>query len=138
MAFLDYNSVLPEEWEAREDKPGCAPIKIATYYEQQEFEPGTPPMVITIPREEHVVAMEKDIRRAKEQADVVVVSFHWGIHFIAGALADYQFTVGPGRLTPEQISFWARIRISSRESRFIWARLSFTVWAISLKRCRIT
>ena len=94
VAFLDYNSVLPEEWEAREDKPGCAPIKIATYYEQQEFEPGTPPKVITIPREEHVVAMEKDIRRAKEQADVVVVSFHWGIHFIAGALADYQFTVG--------------------------------------------
>ncbi|MBI2989113.1 MAG: CapA family protein [Deltaproteobacteria bacterium] len=94
VAFLDYNSVLPEEYEAREDKPGCAPIKIATYYEQQEYEPGTPPKVITIPREDHVAAMEKDIKRAKEQADVVVVSFHWGIHFIAGALADYQLAVG--------------------------------------------
>jgi len=94
IAFLDYNSVLPEEYEAREDKPGCAPLKIATYYEPQEFEPGTPPKVITIPRAEHVVAMETDIKRAKEQADVVVVSFHWGIHFVAGALADYQFVVG--------------------------------------------
>jgi len=94
IAFLDYNSVLPEEYEAREDKPGCAPMKIATYYEPQEFEPGTPPKVITIPRAEHVAAMETDIKRAKAGADVVVVSFHWGIHFVAGALADYQFVVG--------------------------------------------
>ena len=94
VAFLDYNSVLPEEYQAREDKPGCAPLKIATYYETQEFEPGTPPKVITIPREDDLKAMEDDIRRARAQADVVVMSIHWGVHFIPGVLADYQFTVG--------------------------------------------
>jgi len=90
VAFLDYNSVLPDEYEAREDKPGCAPIKVATYYEAQEYQAGTPPRVITIPREDDVLAMEEDIRRAREKADVVVVSFHWGIHFIPAAIAMYQ------------------------------------------------
>ncbi len=94
IAFLDYNSVLPEEYEARDDKPGCAPLKVATYYESQEFEPGTPPRVITIPRANDLKAMEEDIKRARTKADVVVMSIHWGVHFVPGVLADYQFTVG--------------------------------------------
>ena len=94
VAFLNDNSVLPDEYEAREEKPGCAPIKASTYYEAQEYQAGTPPRVITIPREEDVAAMEEDIRQAKTKADVVVVSMHWGIHHIPGLLADYQFTVG--------------------------------------------
>jgi len=94
IAFLDYNSVLPEEYEARDDKPGCAPLKIGTYYETQEFEPGTPPKVVTIPRANDLKAMEDDIKQARTQADIVVMSIHWGVHFIPGVLADYQFTVG--------------------------------------------
>ena len=94
VAFLNYNSVLPDEYEAREEKPGCAPIKVGTYYEAQEYQAGTPPKVVTIPLEEEVEAMEEDVRRAKTQADVVVVSMHWGIHHIPGMLADYQFTLG--------------------------------------------
>src|SRR6185295_9986537 len=88
------NSVLPDEYEAREEKPGCNPIKVATYYEAQEYQAGTPPKIVTVPCEEEVAAMEEDIRRAKAQADVVVVSMHWGIHHVPGMLADYQFTVG--------------------------------------------
>jgi poly-gamma-glutamate capsule biosynthesis protein CapA/YwtB (metallophosphatase superfamily) len=94
IAFLDYNSVLPDEYEAREQKPGCAPVRVSTYYEPQEYQAGTPPKVVTIPREEDVEAMEEDIRAAKARADVVVMSIHWGIHHIPGLLADYQFTVG--------------------------------------------
>lgn len=94
VAFLDYNSVLWAEDEAREDKPGCVPIKVSTYYEPQEYQAGTPPRVVTVPREEDVLAMEGDVRQAREKADVVVVSFHWGIHHIPGVLADYEFTVG--------------------------------------------
>ena len=94
VAFLNYNSVLPDEYEAREEKPGCNPIKVATYYEAQEYQAGTPPKIVTVPCEEEVAAMEEDIRRAKTQADVVVVSMHWGIHHVPGMLADYQFTVG--------------------------------------------
>jgi poly-gamma-glutamate capsule biosynthesis protein CapA/YwtB (metallophosphatase superfamily) len=94
VAFLNYNSVLPDEYEARDEKPGCNPIKVGTYYEPQEYQAGTPPKIVTIPHEEEVAAMEEDIRRAKSAADIVVVSMHWGIHHIPGMLADYQFTVG--------------------------------------------
>jgi poly-gamma-glutamate synthesis protein (capsule biosynthesis protein) len=34
--------------------------------------------------------MMDDVRRAREQADVVVVSMHFGIHFVPAVLADYQ------------------------------------------------
>lgn len=94
VAFLNYNSVLPDEYEARDGKAGCAAIKASTYYEAQEYQAGTPPKVVTVPREEDVAAMEEDIKRAKAQAEIVVVSMHWGIHHIPGVLADYQFTVG--------------------------------------------
>jgi poly-gamma-glutamate synthesis protein (capsule biosynthesis protein) len=95
IAFLDYNCVLPEEYEARDpDKPGCNPIHIKTYYEPQEYQPGTPPRVVTIPDELDVQRMENDIRQAKGDADIVFMSVHWGIHHIPGVLADYEFTVG--------------------------------------------
>jgi len=31
-----------------------------------------------------------DIRQAKSQADLVILSLHWGIHFIPAVIADYQ------------------------------------------------
>jgi poly-gamma-glutamate synthesis protein (capsule biosynthesis protein) len=34
--------------------------------------------------------MQTDIRNAKQQADVVLVSHHWGIHFVRAVIADYQ------------------------------------------------
>jgi poly-gamma-glutamate synthesis protein (capsule biosynthesis protein) len=34
--------------------------------------------------------MVKDIKTAKSLADLVVVSVHWGIHFVPAILADYQ------------------------------------------------
>ncbi|MBI4331587.1 MAG: CapA family protein [Chloroflexi bacterium] len=94
VGFLAYNSVLPVEFEARDGKAGCNPIRVSTYYEAQEYQAGTPPRVITIPLEEDVRAMEKDILELRKQADVVVVVMHWGIHHIAGMLAMYQPVVG--------------------------------------------
>ena len=94
IVFLDYNCVLPKDYEAREGKPGCAGIHVSTYYEPEEYQPGTPPRIITIPLEEDVVALEEDIRQAKGKADVVVMSVHWGVHRIPAVLADYEFTIG--------------------------------------------
>jgi poly-gamma-glutamate synthesis protein (capsule biosynthesis protein) len=95
LAFLDYCAVLPEEYEARDpDKPGCAPIHVSTYYEPQEYQPGTPPRVITVASEPDVEAMVRDVRDAKANADIVVLSMHWGIHHIPEMLADYEFAVG--------------------------------------------
>jgi poly-gamma-glutamate synthesis protein (capsule biosynthesis protein) len=34
--------------------------------------------------------LEADVASAKEQADLVAVSLHWGIHFVPAVIADYQ------------------------------------------------
>ena len=38
--------------------------------------------------------MEQDVQKAKQQADVVVMSIHWGVHLIPGVIAMYQYEVG--------------------------------------------
>ncbi|MBI4331139.1 MAG: CapA family protein [Chloroflexi bacterium] len=92
--FLAYCSVLPVEYEAREEKTGVTPIRVSTYYEAQEYQAGTPPKIITVPLEADVLAMEEDIRKLRSQVDIIMVSMHWGIHHIAGVLAMYQPEVG--------------------------------------------
>ncbi|MBI4330954.1 MAG: CapA family protein [Chloroflexi bacterium] len=94
VGFLAYCSILPVEYEAREGKPGLAPIHISTHYEPQEYQAGTPPKVITIPVEAEAAAMEQDIRQLRRQVDIVIVSMHWGIHLIPGVLAMYQPALG--------------------------------------------
>ncbi|ABP64271.1 Putative enzyme of poly-gamma-glutamate biosynthesis (capsule formation)-like protein (plasmid) [Novosphingobium aromaticivorans DSM 12444] len=91
VAFLAYSSILPHSYWADERRPGCAPMRAFTVYEQIEHDqPGTPARIHTYPHREDLAAMEADIRAAKEQADVVLVSHHWGIHFVRAVIADYQ------------------------------------------------
>ncbi|MBU6267881.1 MAG: CapA family protein [Sphingomonadales bacterium] len=91
VAMLAYSSILPQAYWADERRPGCAPMRAHTVYEQIEHDqPGTPARVHTFPHREDLAAMEADIRAAKARADVVVVSQHWGIHFVRAAIADYQ------------------------------------------------
>ncbi|MBI4333013.1 MAG: CapA family protein [Chloroflexi bacterium] len=94
VGFLAYNSTLPVEYEAREGKPGCAPIRVATYYEAQGYQPGTPPKIVTVAREDDVRAMEEDVRKLRDQMDVVVVSIHWGQDYVPEMLSTYQPVVG--------------------------------------------
>jgi len=91
VAFLAYSSILPQAYWADERRPGCAPMRAFTVYEQIEHDqPGTPPRVHTYPHRDDLAAMEADIRAAKAEADVVLVSHHWGIHFVRASIADYQ------------------------------------------------
>jgi len=91
IAFLAYNSILPQNYWADIDRPGCAPLRGLTLYEQIEHDqPGTPCRIHTFPRRDDLKAMADDIRKAKSQADLVIVSMHWGIHFIPAVLTDYQ------------------------------------------------
>ncbi len=91
VAFLAYSSILPHSYWADERRPGCAPMRAFTVYEQIEHDqPGTPARVHTYPHRDDLAAMEADIRKAKEDADVVLVSHHWGIHFVRAVIADYQ------------------------------------------------
>lgn len=91
VAVLAYCSILPQGYWAEERRPGCAPMRAHTLYEQIEHDqPGTPARIHTFPHREDLAAMEADIRAAKAAADVVVVSHHWGIHFVRAVIADYQ------------------------------------------------
>jgi poly-gamma-glutamate synthesis protein (capsule biosynthesis protein) len=94
LAFLAYSSILPQSYWAEERRPGCAPMRAHTLYEQIEHDqPGTPARIHTFPHDGDLAALLEDIRKAKSQAAVVVVSLHWGIHFVEATLADYQRTV---------------------------------------------
>lgn len=91
VAFLAYNSILPSHYWAEADRPGCAPMRAWTIYEQIEpDQPGTPARIHTHALRADLDAMVEDVKKARELADVVVMSIHWGIHFIPAVLADYQ------------------------------------------------
>jgi poly-gamma-glutamate capsule biosynthesis protein CapA/YwtB (metallophosphatase superfamily) len=91
VAILAYSSILPQCYWAEERRAGCAPMRAHTVYEQIEHDqPGTPARIHSFPHREDLAAMEADIRAAKAQADIVLVSHHWGIHFKRAEIADYQ------------------------------------------------
>jgi poly-gamma-glutamate synthesis protein (capsule biosynthesis protein) len=90
IAFLAYCSVLRDGQAAGETKAGIAAVRAHSYYAPEEFQPGTPPTIFTEPYEEDVRAMEEDIRRAKQQADVVIMSIHWGLRHIPKTICTYQ------------------------------------------------
>jgi poly-gamma-glutamate synthesis protein (capsule biosynthesis protein) len=93
VAFLGYCSILQTGYAAGMDRPGVAPLRAHTYYEAFDYQAGVPPRVVTVPYAEDLAGMVADIRAARAAADVVVLSLHWGIHFIPRIIADYQVTV---------------------------------------------
>ncbi len=91
IAFLAYSSILPQDYQATDRRAGCAPMRAHTVYQQIEHDqPGTPARNLTFCHREDVAAMGRDVAEAREQADFVAVSIHWGIHFVAAEIADYQ------------------------------------------------
>ena len=91
VALLAYSSILPTGYAADPSRPGCAPMRAHTHYEQIEHDqPGTPPRVLTFADQADLAALCANIRAARAAADVVLVSLHWGIHFVRASLADYQ------------------------------------------------
>jgi poly-gamma-glutamate synthesis protein (capsule biosynthesis protein) len=93
IAMLAYCSVLHEGAAAGLDSPGVAPMRATARFEPVDYQPGVPPRVITTPDEQDLANLVSDVRAAKEQADTVVLSLHWGVHFVPRVIADYQRTV---------------------------------------------
>ena len=92
IAFLGYCTILPQDYWAQESRPGMNPARGHTYYEQIEHDqPGTPCRIHSWAHKEDKARMLEDIKKAKQQADIVVVSMHWGIHFTEAEIAEYQF-----------------------------------------------
>lgn len=93
IAALAYCSILQTGYAAGPDKAGIAPLRAHTYYEPFDYQPGVPPRVVTVQYEEDLSGMMEDIAEARKTAHVVVLSLHWGIHFIPRVIADYQVAV---------------------------------------------
>jgi poly-gamma-glutamate capsule biosynthesis protein CapA/YwtB (metallophosphatase superfamily) len=91
IAFLSYCSVAPKGYYASKGKPGVAPMRAITHYEPlEDDQPGTPCEIYTYPVSEDLEELLADIKRARQSADIVVVSLHWGIHYFRSAIAGYQ------------------------------------------------
>jgi len=65
-------------------------LRARTSYVPTEYQPGMLPRIITTLYEEDLADMLEDIAKAKQAADVVVVSMHWGIHMVPRMIAGYQ------------------------------------------------
>jgi poly-gamma-glutamate capsule biosynthesis protein CapA/YwtB (metallophosphatase superfamily) len=91
IGFLAYNSILPMSYWAEENRPGCAPLRAWTHYEQIEHDqPGTPCRIHTWANQDDMFSMIEDVEKLKAESDIVIVSMHWGIHFVPAVIADYQ------------------------------------------------
>jgi poly-gamma-glutamate capsule biosynthesis protein CapA/YwtB (metallophosphatase superfamily) len=94
IAFLAYNSVARDEYWAEVDRPGCVPLRAWTLYESVEpIPPGMPARAHSFPNREDLEAMMADVKKAREQADLVVVSMHCGIHMTPAVIAEYQVDI---------------------------------------------
>jgi poly-gamma-glutamate synthesis protein (capsule biosynthesis protein) len=94
VGFLAYSCVHAKGYEAEADKPGLVPVRVWTIYEQTDYQPGTPPRIVTIPYKEDLEAMVGDIKKLKAEVDVVVIAIHWGLHLTPRVIPMYCFEVG--------------------------------------------
>lgn len=94
IGFLGYCCTGPNHYAATESSVGYAPVHATTRYEQVDYQPGTPPKIHSEPLPEHLAQMERDIADLAQKVDAVVISIHWGLHFVPAVVPDYCRTVG--------------------------------------------
>ena len=81
VAIVAMSSVFPVGYEARPGVPGLLPLRAHTFYlnpSPDEWNPGAQPKVITAIDDGDSGVVEAAVSAAREQADVVVASIHWG------------------------------------------------------------
>jgi len=93
IAVLSYATFFPRGYEALDDWPGLAPIRSFTTCRDKlpnVWAPGTPPIVSTIAHQPDMDNLGEDIRRAREQADFVIVQLHSGDYHRPYVLSDFE------------------------------------------------
>ena len=81
IAYLAYASMFPYGYEARASFPGLVPMRSHNLYiepVENNYTPGVPPRIRAVPHATDLINMKEDIRKARQRADIVVTSFHWG------------------------------------------------------------
>jgi poly-gamma-glutamate synthesis protein (capsule biosynthesis protein) len=97
VAFLSYTSVFTAGFEATPDRPGLAVVKVDSSYNvpaRLHEMPGSPLEVATTPDPRHKERMQTDVAAARQLADAVVVSWHWGVSMGYQHLVGYQTELG--------------------------------------------
>lgn len=97
VAFLAYTCLYQDGWPATRTTPGMATVKVHTAYEAplRVFEqPGWPPIVRTFVDADEGAGVAEEVRACRAEADVVVVSVHWGLSTGDRAVIEYQRELG--------------------------------------------
>jgi hypothetical protein len=97
VAFLAYTSVFIPSFPASKDRPGVVAFRVESAYmphPRAPEQPGIPPIVLTFPNRDDLDGVLEDIRTAKARADIVVVSWHWGVSQGHRKRVPYQMEVG--------------------------------------------
>ena len=93
VAYLGYASIFPIGHEAGATKPGLVPMRAYNFWREPYaayHAPGMLPMVATVTDELDLARLAEDIERARECADLVVTSFHWGDQTCSFHLTDHE------------------------------------------------
>lgn len=93
IAYLAYASVFPMGYQARPGVPGLAPMRAYNHFHEgvdDYYLPGTQPRIETIPNQTDLANLKADIAGAREQADLVIASFHWGDYLRPYYLTDHE------------------------------------------------
>jgi len=86
IAVLSYNCVGPESGWATASRAGCAYVRIDT----RDGAPVSPTADLLLPNPESLVSMQRDIRDAAANHDLVVVALHKGLVHTPARLAPYE------------------------------------------------
>jgi poly-gamma-glutamate capsule biosynthesis protein CapA/YwtB (metallophosphatase superfamily) len=81
VAFLGYASIFPFGFEAHSNIPGLVPVRAYDLWRTPMpyiHMPGARPLASTVPDLGDLDRLRDDIQRARDRADLVVTSFHWG------------------------------------------------------------
>jgi hypothetical protein len=93
VAFVAFSAVFPDGYEARTSIPGLAPLRAHTIYLNPApglWNPGAAPQTLTAIDDADSASAEEAVARARENADLVVASVHWGEVSRPHVLTDYE------------------------------------------------
>lgn len=93
VGLASYNCVGPREGWATSKKAGCAYVRILTHYELDQSTPGAPPSIYTFAEPQSLQTMVEDIRRLREECDILVVALHKGVGHTRAHLDMYEYPV---------------------------------------------
>lgn len=96
VAFLACASIFPVGYEARDERPGLAAVRIRTHYSTPDptfWEPGARPLITTSADPDDLRRLGQAIKDARASADLVVVACHWGASSQFETLQSYETEV---------------------------------------------